>query len=283
MAVGALQALAQNAKSSPKLPKIPALAALYDYGAHPRVGELIMIAGRSGSMKSMFALWLVNQWNKDTLYLSADMSGFQASTRLASQRTQKSVDEVEFDVRNGLDDYVNESLAESNISFSFRSPIRWPTVIEELNAWVTLHNRWPEVVVIDNLMDVEDAESDYAAQMFAMQIMSDLSRETGATIIILHHATEGGWSEGTKPFLPVARREIKNKLGEKPELTLSVAVNNVSMFNGLLDFHVAVVKQRMGRQDPSASEYITLSVDPVRSTFYPRNNGDITIGEIDNG
>lgn len=283
MALGAVQALTQNVRSSPKLPEIEALRALYEYGAHPRVGELIMVAGRSGSMKSMFALWLVNQWNKDTLYLSADMSAFQASTRLASQMTQKTVDEVEFDFRNGEGDYVAEALAKSNIRFSFRSPIRWDTVTQELNAWVTLYNRYPEVIVVDNLMDVDESESEYQAQMFAMQVLSDLSRETGATILILHHATEGGWSEGTKPFLPVARREIKNKLGEKPELTLSVAVNNVSMLNGKLDFHVAVVKQRMGRQDPSASEYITFSVDPARSTFYPRNNGDLSIGDIANG
>lgn len=283
MSLGAVQALTQNAKSSPKLPEIKALQALYEYGAHPRIGELIMVAGRSGSMKSMFALWLVQNWNKDTLYLSADMSAFQASTRLASQIAQKTVDEVEFDFRNGQGDYIVDALESSNIRFSFRSPIRWNTVTEELNAWVTLYNRYPEVIVVDNLMDLDESESEYAAQMFAMQVLSDLSRETGATILILHHATEGGWSEGTKPFLPVARKEIKNKLGEKPELTLSVAVNNVAMYNGLLDFHIAVVKQRMGRQDPSASEYMTFSVDPTRSTFYPRNDGSISIGELSNG
>lgn len=283
MAVGASQALARNAGSSPRLPEIPALRALYDYGCHPRAGELVMIAGRPGSMKSMFALWLVHNWGLDTLYLSADMSGFQASSRLASHLTQRTVDEIEMDFTRGEADYAIEALEESNIRFSFRSPIRWEEVTDEINAWVTLHNRYPECIVVDNLMDIDGGEADYQAQMFAMQVLSDLSSETGASVVILHHATEGGWSEGTKPHLPVARREIKNKLGEKPELTLTVSVNGGAMLNGLLDFHVAVVKQRMGRSDPSAQDYLTFSVDPRRSTFYPRNEGDIEIGELTNG
>lgn len=283
MAVGASQALAKNARSSPKLPEIPALKALYEYGCHPRAGETIMIAGRPGAMKSLFALWLVHNWGLDTLYLSADMSGFQASARLASHLTQRTVDEIERDFAEGEADYAIEALQESKVRFSFRSPIRWEEVTDEINAWVTLYNRYPECVVVDNLMDVDGSEADYQAQMFAMQVLSDLSRETGATIVILHHATEGSWSEGTKPHLPPARREIKNKLGEKPEQTFTVSVNGTAMLNGLLDFHLAVVKQRMGRSDPAAQDYLTFSVDPERSTFYPRNEGDIKIGDLDNG
>jgi len=281
LAVGASQALAKNARSSPRLPEIPALRALYDYGCHPRAGELVMIAGRPGAMKSMFALWLVHNWGLDTLYLSADMSAFQASSRLAASITQRTVDEIEMDFGQGEADYAVEALQESGVRFSFRSPIWWEEMTDEINAWVTLYNRYPEAIVVDNLMDLDGGEADYQAQMFGMQVLSDLSREIGATIVVLHHAAEGTWSEGTKPHLPPARREIKNKLGEKPELTLTVAVNGTAMLNGLLDFHVAVVKQRMGRSDPSASEYTTLSVDPARATFYPRNNGDISIGDIE--
>lgn len=281
MAVGASQALAKNARSSPRLPEIPALQALYDYGCHPRAGELVMIAGRPGAMKSMFALWLVHNWGLDTLYLSADMSAFQASARLAASMTQRTVDEIENDFMNGEADYATEALQKSGVRFSFRSPIRWEEMTDEINAWVTLYNRYPECIVVDNLMDLDGGEADYQAQMFGMQVLSDLSREIGATIVVLHHASEGGWSEGTKPHLPPARREIKNKVAEKPELTLTVAVNGTAMFNGLLDFHVAVVKQRMGRSDPSATEYTTLSVDPARATFHPRNNGDIFVNGVD--
>ena len=281
MAVGASQALVKNARSSPRLPEIPALQALYDYGFHPRAGETMMIAGRPGAMKSMFALYLVENWGLKTLYLSADMSAFQASIRLASHLTQRTADEIEMDFDLGQADYATEALAKSKVRFSFRSPIRWEEMTDEINAWVTLYNEYPECIVVDNLMDIDGGEADYQAQMFGMQVLSDLSREIGATIVILHHASEGTWSEGTKPHLPPARREIKNKLGEKPEQTLTVAVNGTAMFNGLLDFHVAVVKQRMGRSDPSASEYTTLSVDPARATFHPRNNGNISIGDIE--
>src|SRR5699024_1373193 len=140
--------------------------------------------------------------------------------------TDTPVGEVENGMVNGDQAYYLEALERSRIKFSFRSPIRWDYVIEEINTWVTLHNRYPEVRVYDNLMDFENAESEYNEQMFVMQALSDLSRETGATILILHHASDKSWDADSRPFRPPSRREVKGGLSEKPEMTLSVALNN---------------------------------------------------------
>lgn len=259
----AAKALQRHASASPKLPHVPELQALYNLGYHPRSGELIMIAGRSGAMKSTFALWLVQQFNLPTLYFSADMSGFQASAKLTSHQLQMTVDEIEALMRTPSEARrVIDTIAESNITFSFGTPITWQKITNELNAWIELYNNYPAVIVIDNLMDIDGCESDYQQQQYAMQLLSDLSRETGSTLIVLHHATDKGEAARRNTFTPPPRNEIKNGLSEKPEQILTVALDN-----RINSFNIAVVKQRMGYQDASATNYVTLKAQPELNSF----------------
>lgn len=225
-------------------------------------------------MKSTFALWLASEWNLPTMYFSADMSGFQATTKLAAKLAQMKIPEVEREMAGGEKrEWLLERLSASQISFSFASPIKFDTIYDELSAWIVLYNEFPKVIVFDNLMDMEDAESDYSAQMFAMQIISEISRMTGATCMVLHHASDKSWDAKDAPYKPPSRAEVKGGLSEKPELSLGVAFNNDE---GVLDFNVAVIKQRMGPQDPTARSYVTLKVDPERNTFYSPHSTDYT-------
>lgn len=270
--LGASQALVQSSTSAPSMPYVEGLRPLYDLGCSPRRGEVIMIAGRSGSGKSSFALWLAEMWGLDTLYFSADMSARQASAKLAALLTQQTVDEVEAGMLTEDRNHYLEALEESRIKFSFRSPIRWDTVIQELNTWVTLHNRFPEVIVFDNLMDFENAESEYTEQMFVMQAVSDISRDTGATVLILHHASDKSWEADSRPYRPPSRKEVKGGLSEKPEMSLGVAVNNT-----VNDFHVAPIKNRMGFQDPTGNTFATLRSDPSKNMFWSPKSDHYTI------
>lgn len=279
----ASKALIQNAKSSPKMPHIEALRPLYDLNVHPRIGQVFMIAGRSGAMKSTFALWLTESWGLDTLYFSADMTAFQASMKLASLRTQKDLDTIESDIRKGDGRQYIDALEGTKVQFSFHTPIRWNRVVDEINAWVVAHNRFPQVIVLDNLMDIEGAESDYSEQMFAMQAVSDLSRETGATVLILHHASDKSQDATYRPFRPPSRKEVKGGLSEKPEMSLGIAFNPNTM-----EFHVSPIKNRLGFQDPTANTFATLGVTPETNTFYDRGayEADLTVATtegIDNG
>lgn len=263
--LSAARALSLNSESGRKLPEVSALYGLYQNGLVLRHGQVVMIAGRSGSQKSGFALWLTDELGLDTLYFSADMSAFTASSRLASKRSGLSTSEVEAAMleKGEHADAIIEAVNESNIRFSFGSPITWSQIDEELDAHVELHNRFPEVVVFDNLMDFEGAESDYAAQMAVMQGVTELSRDTGATVIVMHHASDKAWEAKTDPWSPPSRDQIKGGLSEKPEVSLSVALNPNS-----LDFNVAVVKQRMGAQDPSARRWTTLRCEPELTRFH---------------
>ena len=91
----AKRAFGLNARSAPLLPKVPELAPLYDWGAAPRVGQVIMIAGRPGSQKSGFALFWVRQMGLPTLYMSGDMTPFEATSRLVGMETRLELEEIE--------------------------------------------------------------------------------------------------------------------------------------------------------------------------------------------
>lgn len=253
----ASRALRLNAKAGRPLPRVDALEDLYALGIHPREGQVIMIAGRSGSMKTMFALnWLIGM-KVPTLYFAADMSAADMSKRLATILTGDPADVVE----NGMDRggqyaarYIS-ALDELPFTFSFGAPISGRQMGQEIDAWVHLWDAFPPIVVCDNLMDVEGAESDYQGQMAAMSNLTDIARDTGSTVIILHHASDKSWDAKTDPWAPPSRDQVKGGMSEKPELSLSVAFNNRDML-----LNVTAIKQRSGWNDPTAQTYAQLKV-----------------------
>ncbi|GGK13352.1 hypothetical protein GCM10010124_02390 [Pilimelia terevasa] len=224
-----------------------------------------MVAGRSGTQKSGFALFWVAQMNLPTLYFSADMSPFTASARLASMLTDSTTEQVEAGMVAGGASSARflDALAASRITFSFGAPITWRAVDEELEAYVELWDRYPAVIVFDNLMDFDGAESDYVQQMAVMSGVSELARATGATVIILHHASDKTWEAKSDPWAPPSRDQVKGGLSEKPELSLSVALDPTCM-----EYRVAVIKQRMGPSDPTARRYAVMWCEPERTRFH---------------
>lgn len=258
------RALNLNSTAGRPLPFVEGLESLYEWGVTPRHGQVIMIAGRSGSQKSGFALWWVDEMNLPALYFSADMNAFTASSRVASKRNSLTTEGVEQALKAGgsVKQSVLDAMADSRITFSFGSPITWRQVDDELQAYVELWDEWPSILVFDNLMDFEGAESDYAAQMEVMQILTELARKTGCTVIIMHHASDKSWEAKTDPWSPPSRDQIKNGLSEKSELCLSVALDSNS-----LHLNIAAVKQRMGRQDPTAKRWVSIQCVPEHTQF----------------
>lgn len=207
------RSLALHAESGKELPRVEAFEALYAMGCRPRHGEVVMIAGRSGTQKSGFALYWTAQMGLPTLYFSADMSAFTASSRLASMMTGDTTEMVEAGMGAGgrhRMEYLN-ALSGLPFTFSFGSPITWHAVDEEVEAWVELWDNYPAVFVFDNLMDFEGAESDYTEQMAVMSGLTELARATGATVIVLHHASDKSWEAKSDPWAPPP--EIKSRAG----------------------------------------------------------------------
>lgn len=258
------RSLVLNSESGRELPRVEGLEALYKLGCRPRHGEVCMIAGRSGTQKSGLALWWVSQMNLPTIYFSADMSAFTASSRLASSATGDSTEMVEAGMAEGGDRRQRylDALASSRITLAFGSPIQWRAVDEELEAFVELWDEYPQVVVFDNLMDFEGAESDYTMQMQVMASCTEFARTTGATVFILHHASDKSWDAKDNPWGPPSRDQIKGGMSEKPELSLTVGLDPTSH-----EYKIAVVKQRMGPSDPTARRFATIRCYPETTRF----------------
>lgn len=268
------RALNLNSESGRPLPKVVALNALYNYGTTPRFGEVTMVVGRSGSQKSGFALWYWEQVSQQldlpALYFSADMSPFTASSRIASTRTGLTLEEIEAAMASGGTAKVEllEETSKSKIQFAFGTPITGEQIDRELDAYVEIHDAFPPGIIFDNLMDFEGgAESDYTAQMAVMQNVTTLARDTGAATWIMHHASDKSWDAKTDPFNPPSRQEVKGGLSEKPALTLSVALDPNTM-----DFRMATIKQRMGPNDPTGRNFVTLTCEPERTRFHMKGS-----------
>ncbi|MFC0622798.1 AAA family ATPase [Kribbella deserti] len=259
----AKRSLTLHSQAGKELPRIDAFADLYLKGVRPRHGDVIMIAGRSGTQKSGLALFWTANMNLPTLYFSADMSPFTASTRLASLLVGETTGQVEKGMTGpGRSRYL-DALAESQISFAFGSPITWTQIDEEIDAYVELWNAYPRIVAFDNLMDFQGAQADYQEQMTVMQGITELAHSTGITPIVMHHASDKGWEAKTNPWNPPSRDQIKGGLSEKPSLSLSVALDPTT-----LDYRIACIKQRMGPSDPTASSYAVLRAEPDKTRFH---------------
>src|SRR5690606_35449483 len=91
-------------------------------------------------------------------------------------------------------------LDDSKIHFAFTNPITFPRIIDEINAYVTLYNRYPDMLVFDNLANFEGAETEYSEQFFALSVITELTRNIGCTTLILHHAKDTSWDAKDRPW-----------------------------------------------------------------------------------
>ena len=262
----ASRSLFLSAGSGDPLPKVDFLSDLYKIDCVPRHGQVIFVVGRSGSQKSGFAMYWTLKMGLPTLYWAADQGTFTTAARITSAVMGKPVSTVEASLLSSVAvDEIDEALANDagHMSFAFGSPITHNGLVAELEAYVEIHNRFPEVLVIDSLIDMDGcAHGGYSEHNEAMSYLMNLARNLGITVIICHHASDVKWEAKTDPYFPPGRDQIKFGLSERPELSLSVALNPKD-----LDFYVAVIKQRMGPSDPTARMHVTLKSDPNLNRF----------------
>ena len=244
------------------LPWVTELADLYEDGCIFREGQLIMVAGQPGCGKSLFVQWLTARWRKPTLYVSMDMSATDVITRLGSMLTSYTVDQVKryFETGGAECDEIEEALAEAPISASTEDGPTLEDIERDVSAFVELHDEWPAVIVIDNLVDIDYGDQlggDYEAWNKALLWFKGFCRTTGTTVIVIHHAREEEKTDYPRP-----RAAFAGRPGRTPELMLSVAMDESET-----RFRIAVVKNRTGKNDAQARRGIELGVTPMASRF----------------
>lgn len=247
------------ASDAEALPEVAILGPLYRFGFVPRAGQVLMVAGQPGSLKSMFGQWYADELGLRTLYFCADSDPHTAVTRLAAKRTGYTSDEVARALETGAAGFFVDALAGSNLQFCFDSGPTLDDVALEVYAYVELWDAYPEVIIIDNLLNVEaEVGEEFAGMRMVSKEIHRLARETGAAVMILHHMRECDDASNPQP-----RAHLQGKVSQLPERILSVAYD---ADEGA--FKMAPVKNRGGRQDPSGKQFFRLRADPARATFY---------------
>lgn len=80
------QALLMRKAPLVELPRVSELDDLYDAGVELASGLITMVAGRSGSQKSGFIMWLLSQLEQPALYIAGDMGMRTVVSRMAALR-----------------------------------------------------------------------------------------------------------------------------------------------------------------------------------------------------
>jgi hypothetical protein len=262
----------RRAATTEPLPLVDGLRSLSNNGVRVRRGELVMIAGIPNAGKSAFALWWIASLNLPTLYFSADNSAHQTVTRLLSWRTQIPRDDIvadldDADTGEAVQEAFLKDLADSPLEFCFDGSLTLGDITAELSAYVEMYDEWPEVIVVDNLINVEGTD-DHQGMNGILSELHYCARMTGATVFVLHHMSEAGDDprKAPDPTMPPPMRKVQGKVNHYPDLILSVAADSLQ---GL--FRIAVPKNRNAKNDPGSVSPYLLWVDFPKCTFYAEN------------
>jgi hypothetical protein len=128
----------------------------------------------------------------------------------------------------------------NNIKWVFDSSPSLDDLELEIRAYVELYGQAPELIVIDNLMNVvAETDNEWAGLRAIMMELHDMARKTEACVLVLHHVSEQ--SEYGSTHNPPARRAIHGKVSQLPALILTLGYNP-----GENILKVAAVKNRFG-------------------------------------
>ncbi len=249
-----------------------------------RRGQVCMVAAAPNAGKSMFALIYAIKAQVPTLFFSADTDTATVMIRTAAHLSGHSQVTVENNI-NKNQRYYDPYLAKAaHIQWVFDSSPSLDDIEMEIKAYVELYGVMPELIIIDNLMNVAaETDNEWAGLRAIMMELHDMARKTEACVLVLHHVSEQ--SEYGSPMMPPPRRAIHGKVSQLPSLMLTLGYDPTQ---GLL--RVASVKNRFGPHFADASQWASLFVnfgscqigdDDAQGRAYLRtNNEESTYGAI---
>lgn len=261
MPVPASRSIAPVREAARPMPWVEELRGMYEAGVTFRYGQLIMLAGHPASGKSLFAQWLCDRWGVPSMYISMDMSQVDTISRLASIRTGMVTNDVKhaFETDGPESAWIEEEISKSLMDFVYDDAPTLMDVLKEVAAYVEMYGDYPRVLTLDNLVDLDNqGEDEYRAWNATLLWLKSLVRQTGMTIIVIHHAREL-----EKTDYPPPRKDLQGKVAKTPELVLCVAMTDDDQFR------VAATKNRNGKQSAMAKEGFAFKAIPSRVQFRP--------------
>jgi predicted ATP-dependent serine protease len=214
-----------------------------------------MVAAAPNAGKSMFALIYAMRAKVPTLFFSADTDTTTVMMRAAAQASGHTQISVESNLSANTHYYDHHFDKLKHIKWVFDSSPSLDDIELEIRAYVELYGQSPELVVIDNLMNVSaETDNEWAGLRAIMMELHDMARKTEACVLVLHHVSEQ--SEYGSPTNPPARRAIHGKVSQLPALILTLGYDPSAGF-----LKVAAVKNRFGPHTADGSNWATLAVN----------------------
>jgi KaiC/GvpD/RAD55 family RecA-like ATPase len=181
--------------------------ALTELGAHIRRGQLSMVVGPPGGGKTAFITdWMIALRNNPlgmdyhVLFFSLDSDRGTVGVRVAAGVTGWETSEVESYVQR-LDPGVMKRIEEStaHIGYCFYSHPNKDDIDEQITAFAYLYGKWPDVIIVDNLVDVESDAESFQGYYEISEWLKVVASQTGAAVVLLHHA-RGQFNNGNMPL-----------------------------------------------------------------------------------
>jgi hypothetical protein len=203
----------------------------------------------------MFALVYAIKAQVPTLFFSADTDTTTVMMRAAAHSSGHNQMMVEQNLSTDSHYYDKHFDRLKHIKWVFDSSPSLDDIELEIKAYVELYGEAPELIVIDNLMNVAaETDNEWAGLRAIMMELHDMARKTEACVLVLHHVSEQ--SEYGSPTKPAHRRAIQGKVSQLPALILTLGYDAI---NG--ELNIAAVKNRFGPHTADGSDYIGLNVN----------------------
>lgn len=234
-----------------------------------RRGQLCMVAAAPNAGKSMFSLVYAIQAQVPTLFFSADTDVTTVMIRAAAHTSGHSQLTVETNLDNDSKYYDKSFEKIKHIQWVFDSSPSLDDIELEVKAYQELYGLPPELIVIDNLMNVAaETDNEWAGLRAIMMELHDLARNTEACVLVLHHVSEASeYGDGT---MPPARRAIHGKVSQLPSLILTLGYDVMGK-----QLRVAAVKNRFGPNSadgkvnvPLTANYAVCQISDINLTQY---------------
>jgi KaiC/GvpD/RAD55 family RecA-like ATPase len=224
-----------------------------------RRGQTSMVAAAPGAGKSAFALDLAMRTPVRSLYISADTDSFTMGMRAAAKMSGHPQEQVERRMSDpDMAGQYHDLLAKLwNVRFSFDAACM-EDVRDEVYAYATATGSFPPLIIVDNLVNVtESGDDDYRAMRQAVSDLDRLAHNTGAHVMVLHHAN-GKYEDGDTP---IPQSGLENKVAKIPAQILTLTRRQE------IELGVHIVKNRSGKADPKGGLVAHLIADMATMTI----------------
>lgn len=220
-----------------------------------RRGQVCMVAAAPNAGKSMFALIYAIKADVPTLFFSADTDIATVMMRTAAHISGHNQTLVEENLTKNPTYYDSKFDKVKNIQWVFDSSPSLDDIEMEVKAYIELYGIPPELIVIDNLMNMAaESDNEWAGLRQIMVELHDMARQTEACVMVLHHVSEQ--SEYGSTTEPPHRRSIHGKVSQLPAMILTLGYEPIGNL-----LRVAAVKNRFGKHTADGKDFVSLFVN----------------------